>query len=1144
MLCAMFLVVLPASAAGDVVPAGNDSAVVQDTLVCPHPAPVHLVARPARVAEAAACPVDSIVGYDDNGNITSSTLYEYDAAGNTLAEVRYLWTGGGKTGVSRYRKYYTGSTATTTVNYQWDASAHAWAGRDSTVLLYDGNTNTGSVFYVMENGAWRVQTLYEYEYNAAGTRTLSRYSKWNAAAGALEFVEKYEWDFDAAGNQTKSLYWLYKDGQWVGSKGTIAAYDANKKKTLEEKYSGWENGGWKGTSKNTYVYNTAKQLTEQVTYTWSGGWVEKTKVTKDYSGSNITDNASYAWKNGAWFGTSRTTKTYTGSLVLTATAWAWEEAGAEWLPVRLDEYTYSGSKVLTCTTSLMSDGNRVYVSKLENTYNASSRIERETTLAWRDGDWADSIYTAYEYSAKGVNTLKVSMKKEGSLWQATDSMTHEITYALINGKEYTLSDLQQQWTAAAGIWTGISRSESQYDEAGNLLQADTYSFIGGKWVNNTRRQYAYKDQKSNLRTLEMNMTWDNKKQQWTGNSKYEYGYDDTDRKTINITYKWNNPHADWEGVSKSEEIYEGKVKTAMYAYKWDAAAWDWTGMFHYNYTYDGAGRTVEQLVQSYDAVAGVYVNDTRNEYGFDEKNRQVRSDVYKWMRDAGEWCLHTKDEMAYDSDTEGKLRYHLNSSWSNCELTYYDKEWYHYSCDLKYYTVRFLDWDGRELQSGSLLEGTMPEYSGNGPERAADEQYTYTFSGWDKELSAVSGDASYTAVYSTTLNQYTVTFYDEDGTTVLWSSSFDYGTVPVYGGEKIEKVADEQYSYAFAGWDKEISAVSGDASYTAVYSTTLNRYTVTFYDEDGETVLWSETLDYGTLPVYKGEKPVKEGNQHYSYSFIGWDNEIVALTGNTSYTAVFMESVNMFTVTFRDADGVTELQSQNYEYGQLPEYAGETPTKTGDAQYSYVFDGWDKAIVPVTEYTVYTAQYKEVVNRYVVTFYDEDGTTVLWSDKFDYGAMAAYGGETPATTGDAQYSHVFKGWDKELAEVTGDASYTAQYEDVLNLYRVTFYDEDGETVLDSREWEYGSTPAYMGTTPVKAEDENNTYSFSGWDKEITAVTGETSYRASYTAIPKTPTALDGVQEAEQGAVKVVENGAVYIIRGGIKYNTAGGRFGN
>ncbi|MBQ4508829.1 MAG: hypothetical protein II970_08045, partial [Paludibacteraceae bacterium] len=102
----------------------------------------------------------------------------------------------------------------------------------------------------------------------------------------------------------------------------------------------------------------------------------------------------------------------------------------------------------------------------------------------------------------------------------------------------------------------------------------------------------------------------------------------------------------------------------------------------------------------------------------------------------------------------------------------------------------------------------------------------------------------------------------------------------------------------------------------------------------------------------------------------------------------------------------------------------------------------------------------------------------------------------------------------------------------------------GETVLDSREWEYGSTPAYMGTTPVKAEDENNTYSFSGWDKEITAVTGETSYRASYTAIPKTPTALDGVQEAEQGAVKVVENGVMYIIRGGIKYNTAGGRIGN
>ncbi|MBQ4507539.1 MAG: hypothetical protein II970_01395, partial [Paludibacteraceae bacterium] len=187
----------------------------------------------------------------------------------------------------------------------------------------------------------------------------------------------------------------------------------------------------------------------------------------------------------------------------------------------------------------------------------------------------------------------------------------------------------------------------------------------------------------------------------------------------------------------------------------------------------------------------------------------------------------------------------------------------------------------------------------------------------------------------------------------------------------------------------------------------------------------------------------------------------------------------------------------------------------------------------------YTAQYKEVVNRYVVTFYDEDGTTVLWSDKFDYGAMAAYGGETPATTGDAQYSHVFKGWDKELAEVTGDASYTAQYEDVLNMYRITFYDEDGETVLDSREWEYGSTPAYMGTTPVKAEDENNTYSFSGWDKELGVVTGEASYTASYTATAKTPTSIGGMQEAERKAVKVVENGVMYIIIDGVKYDAKG-----
>ena len=49
---------------------------------------------------------------------------------------------------------------------------------------------------------------------------------------------------------------------------------------------------------------------------------------------------------------------------------------------------------------------------------------------------------------------------------------------------------------------------------------------------------------------------------------------------------------------------------------------------------------------------------------------------------------------------------------------------------------------------------------------------------------------------------------------------------------------------------------------------------------------------------------------------------------------------------------------------------------------------------------------------------------------------------------------------------------------------------------------YGETPEYTGETPTKAEDANNTYSFAGWNQDISAVTGETEYTATFTATQK------------------------------------------
>lgn len=67
-----------------------------------------------------------------------------------------------------------------------------------------------------------------------------------------------------------------------------------------------------------------------------------------------------------------------------------------------------------------------------------------------------------------------------------------------------------------------------------------------------------------------------------------------------------------------------------------------------------------------------------------------------------------------------------------------------------YYTIRFLNYDGKELQNTQVKEGEMPAYSGAMPVRPEDENYTYSFSGWSPTIVAAVADADYTAQFTAT----------------------------------------------------------------------------------------------------------------------------------------------------------------------------------------------------------------------------------------------------------------------------------------------------------------------------------------------------------------------------------------------------------
>ena len=78
------------------------------------------------------------------------------------------------------------------------------------------------------------------------------------------------------------------------------------------------------------------------------------------------------------------------------------------------------------------------------------------------------------------------------------------------------------------------------------------------------------------------------------------------------------------------------------------------------------------------------------------------------------------------------------------------------------YTVTWKNHDGTVLETDTgVVHGTTPTYNGATPQKAEDENFTYTFNGWSPALEAVTGDVEYVAQFTAVSKRvdptYTVT---------------------------------------------------------------------------------------------------------------------------------------------------------------------------------------------------------------------------------------------------------------------------------------------------------------------------------------------------------------------------------------------------
>ncbi len=191
------------------------------------------------------------------------------------------------------------------------------------------------------------------------------------------------------------------------------------------------------------------------------------------------------------------------------------------------------------------------------------------------------------------------------------------------------------------------------------------------------------------------------------------------------------------------------------------------------------------------------------------------------------------------------------------------------------YTVTWKNWDGSVLETDTDVPyGTKPTYDGEKPEKASDPQYNYVFAGWSPEVSAVGeSDVTYTATYTPVLQEYTVKWVDEDGTTVLeMDENVAYGTTPEFNGATPTKASAEGYAYTFDTWTPEISKVVGNVAYKATYKATPIDYTVTF-ETNGGTLAEGAS---GTASYTVETAITLPGVTRPGYTFKGWKVTVAA----------------------------------------------------------------------------------------------------------------------------------------------------------------------------------------------------------------------------------------------------------------------------